>query len=327
MNRHILVLVTLSALVGQVSGALQFEFDYRYDSYGFFDDPARRDALEAAGRLVNRYVDELDAIIPEGDNGWISFFSPPDGSMQIFLSDLPVPQDTMQIFVAGAPLTGRLAEAIDTAPVGHGDSDWVALVADRGQEGAAARPATDFGPMGGTISFNYDLQEVPWHFGLSTSGLGANEFDFVTVAMHELTHLLGFGISPSFAAQVNVQGRFVGTESLAVGSTTNPTLQLDSSEAHWESGTKSPWNGQRRRRCWLPGSTPAAARFPPHWIERPCAMSVGKKPRQAMPTAIVFLTRRTWSPCSSLAGTKPAIWPPGLREIGTTMRCSIVRTW
>ena len=55
-----------SLLSGTVQAGLNFEFDYRYDSRGFFSDPLRREALEAAGRVVNRYVDDLDAIIPDG---------------------------------------------------------------------------------------------------------------------------------------------------------------------------------------------------------------------------------------------------------------------
>ena len=76
MNRNILIALTclLAAPITSHAGLI-FDFDYRYDSYGFFDDPDRREALETAGRLVNWYVDDLDSIIPEGDNGWSSFFT------------------------------------------------------------------------------------------------------------------------------------------------------------------------------------------------------------------------------------------------------------
>lgn len=261
-RRCALTLAALLWLTGPVCGQLQFLFDYRYDSFGFFNDPARRESLEAAGRLVSRYVDDLDAIIPEGTNGWTSYFTKPDGTDDIFLSDLPVPADTMQIFVGGYEMPGLLAQAVDMGPVGTGTPEWKATVAFRGQAGAALTPATDVGPMGGSISFNSDTSEVVWDFGLSTAGLEPKEFDFITVAAHEIIHLMGFGISRSFNAQVNLQGHFIGTDAVAVGSSTNPTLQLDNQEAHWKSGTKSPWDGQLQEALLAPGIYPGRRAFP-----------------------------------------------------------------
>ena len=100
------VLAVALLISGSALAAVNFEFDYRYDTRGFFDDPLRREALEAAGRVVNRYVDDLDAIIPEGSNGWASYFSPPNHTNAIILKDLPVQADTMQIFVAGVRSSG-----------------------------------------------------------------------------------------------------------------------------------------------------------------------------------------------------------------------------
>ena len=116
--------------------------------------------------------------------------------------------------------------------------------------------------MGGTISFNSDLTEVPWHFDISTADLKTNEFDFITVAMHELLHLLGIGISVSFADHVNLAGEFIGAEALAAGSTTNPKLKLDEYESHWQSGTKSPWNGNIQEALLAPGIFPGRRAFP-----------------------------------------------------------------
>ena len=193
-------------------GGLRFQFDYRYDRFGFFDDPARREALEAAGRVVARYVDDLSALIPVGDNGWDAFVTRPDGGGSLIVSDLPIPQGAMLVFVGGNAMPGILAQSIDLAPLGTGDPEWKTTVTYRGQSGAAERPATDVGPSGGTISFNNNLTEVPWHFGLSVAGLDAREFDFITVAAHELIHLLGFGLARSFDTHVNAQGQFVGPE-------------------------------------------------------------------------------------------------------------------
>jgi hypothetical protein len=274
MRLTVLILVPLCLIGGNLQAALEFDFDYRYDTLGFFDDPARREALEAAGRVVNRYVDNLAAIVPQGQNGWASFFDPPNGSGSIILKDLPVAADTMQIFVAGRRLPGRLAQSIDTAPVGNGASDWIDTVAYRGQAGAADDPATDFGPMGGVISFNNDPGEVPWHFDLSTRDLHVNQFDFITVAMHELLHLLGFGISVSFADHVNSAGQFIGAQSVSVGSPSNPKLELDEFDAHWKSGTKSVWNGSLQEALMAPGIFPGRRTFPSK-LDRAALLDIG----------------------------------------------------
>ncbi|MCA9152298.1 MAG: hypothetical protein KDA92_23510, partial [Planctomycetales bacterium] len=249
------LLLTLGFALPAEAG-LKFQFDYSYDSYGFFDAPERRESLELAGAFLNRYVDSLDALIPDETNKWLSFFTPPDADSNIFLTGGPIPQDTMLIHVAGRPLAGRLAQATDFGAVGQGDPDWVASVANRGQLGASETPALDFGPMGGSISFNNNLTEVPWHFGVSATGIKSNEFDFVTVAMHELSHLLGFGISRSFDTYVTPQHTFTGPDSKLVGSSSNATLKLDDADAHWLSGTKGVWNGKTQEALLAPGIFP-----------------------------------------------------------------------
>ncbi len=262
MSRCILTLAVLVTAAGSAVGALQFQFDYRYDQYGFFDDPARREALEAAGRVVNRYTDDLLAIIPEGDNGWDAYVTRPDGGGSLILSDLPIPEGTLLIFPGGQPLAGRLAEANKLGPLGRGDPEWKEIVEHRGQEGSAANPPTDIGVKGGTISFNSDSTEVDWYYGLSVAGIQPGQFDFVTVAAHEIIHVLGFGLSPSFNTHVDSTGHFIGSESMSEGSTTNPTLELDEFEAHWKRGTKSPWNAETQEALLAPAIYPGRRALP-----------------------------------------------------------------
>ena len=52
------------------AAAVILQFDYTYDTLGFFDDPARREVLELAGSLVNRFVDRLVPIEPAGESSW-----------------------------------------------------------------------------------------------------------------------------------------------------------------------------------------------------------------------------------------------------------------
>lgn len=256
------VILIAGLFCGNAEGSFYFEFDYSYDSEGYFDVPERRLALETAGRLLERYTDDLAAIEPTEANTWTAFFAKPDGSGQIFFPSIDVPENVVRVYAAGRPLPGRLAQAIEMGAVGAGDSDWIDLVDSRGQSGVLDAEPSDFATLGGSISFNSDFEEFDWHFGLETTELNANEFDFLTIAMHELLHLMGFGVAPSFAAQVNGNGQFIGEAAIAVGSPTNENLQLDSVEAHWESGTHGIWAGVSQEALLAPGIYPGRRTFP-----------------------------------------------------------------
>ncbi len=256
------ILLGLSGVtVPQTAAGVTFEFDYRFDSDGFFDVPQRRTAMETAGRLLTRYTDSLSAVIPEGDNHWLTFFSPPGGGAPQILQDIPVPQNVLLVFPAGRDLPSRLAQSIDLAAVGQGEPDWIETVETRGQSGVREEPASDFGPLGGQISFNQNLDEVDWFFGEEIDGIGPSQQDFVTVAMHELMHLMGVGVSESFADQV-VGGRFIGPRAVAVGSPTNPDLEVDEVAAHLRRGTESTWNGQQFEALSAPAIFPGRRTYP-----------------------------------------------------------------
>lgn len=254
---------SMLGMLTQANAGLKIELDYQYDSLGFFDSQTRRDALEFAANFVNIYVDEMAELAPEGDERWDAIISKPDGSGTVLVSNIPVPEDTVIIYVAGRPLSGRLAQAIDLGPLGSGTPEFAELVATRGQEGAGTDPATDFSPVGATISFNNDLLEVPWHFGISPSTIGPSQFDFITVAMHEIIHALGFtSTTKSFRDQTDFQGNFIGSEAAFVGSFTNPDLELDPSESHWRSNTRSRWNGRGQESLLAPGIAPGQRQYP-----------------------------------------------------------------
>ena len=256
------------------SAGLKFDFDYTYDANGLFDDPARRDAMEMAGHLVNWYVDNLAALIPEGDNGWYAFLTKPDGTGMDLIEEVPIAQDTMLVYVGGKPLNEQLAVAVALRPVAtlESDPDWTELVAHRGQPGSADDPASDFGAVGGSITF--DTGETNWHFDISTRDLRANQFDFITVAMHELLHLMGMGVSKSFRDQTNEFGEFLGVNAVAAGSSTNPDLALDEFDFHWQSGTKSLWNGRVQEALNAPGIYPGRRAYPTE-LDRAALIDVG----------------------------------------------------
>jgi len=87
--------------------------------------------------------------------------------------------------------------------------------------------------VGGTVAFD---TSADFHFSASTDGLGNQQADFLSVAMHEVAHLLGFGASAAWNTYV-AGGHFRGPASRAANG--NQNVKLSTNGTHWESGTIS----------------------------------------------------------------------------------------
>ena len=243
--------------------AVRIEFDYQYDD-GFFDDPERRELMDMAADQVNRWVDTLDAIEPTEQNSWFSFPPIPPAGADTFLEDMFIPEDALLVITGGNSILPTLTLSVTNAPeaavLPGGAPDWQDQLTSRGEPGALDSPPTDYAGWGGVIMWNSD--EVDWHFGKTTEGLDPEETDFLTVAMHELMHILGFGPAASFNALVEQSDLlFEGEAALAVGSPNNRNLGLHDG-GHWREGTVSTVNGQLQEALLGPVIMPGERRFP-----------------------------------------------------------------
>lgn len=113
------------------------------------------------------------------------------------LAGLVVPEDTIIVYVGARDLGGNTRGL--AGPGGWGASaisqSWFDLIAGRGNPGAEpANPnaQTDTAPWGGTITFDIDST---WNFSLTQNLTGT---EFVSVALHEMAHVLGIGTVPSW---------------------------------------------------------------------------------------------------------------------------------
>lgn len=211
MRRVTLLALTTGIFVAADASALVIDFNYDFDSTGFFASQERRDRLEDAAQLFSGFGDDLDAIQPGGADHWSAdFWNPGTGSLAS-VADLAVPADSLTVFV-GARDMSALGMAAPGGFSVSGTSEFTDAVRARGETGALAAPPTDFGPWGGSIAFDTDAD---WHFGSTTTGLDAHEYDFVSVAIHELAHVLGFGTAGSWNALTSGSG-FTGPAALAV---------------------------------------------------------------------------------------------------------------
>ncbi|CAN0364731.1 unnamed protein product, partial [Ectocarpus sp. 4 AP-2014] len=98
-------------------------------------------------------------------------------------------------------------------------SDFSDLLANRSQSSG------DFGAWGGALTFDRDAN---WNYTASEPSSG--ESDFLSVALHELGHALGFGTSPEFTA-LRAGSYFTGSASAAAYGSLPP---LDVTGGHWQ---------------------------------------------------------------------------------------------
>jgi hypothetical protein len=195
--------------------SFNIEFDYRFDTNGFFDSPARRANLEAAAAYWESIIKDEFADIPVGTSTPF-VVNPRTGNSDLFVTDRPI--DDLLVFVGAAPLEGStLAES---GPSGFFVNE-------------ARYVSSNFEPWIGTMAFD---STVNWFFDPtpeSDNDIPANSFDFLSTAIHELAHVLGFGTSAAFEDLVSGFS-FRGSNARAANS--GSSIPLAGDRAHIQDG-------------------------------------------------------------------------------------------
>ena len=254
MNRKYLCQSIMMAVLSS-SGpaqALNVQFDYRYDS-GFFADSERRAVLDYTASLFSVLGDHLFPITAEGNNHWDVYFNNPSNiSTWATVNDLSVASDTVTVFVGGSAMGSGVLGYGTTGIIGEvsGTDSFVDSVYTRGQVNTSGDSATDYGVWGGSISFNADAD---WYWGFSVEGLDNNHHDFLTTAVHEVAHVLGYGTADSWFNFIQ-DDLFYGEASMAVYGAPVPV-----DAAHWGEGVTGDLNGSGQETLMDP-STPAGVR-------------------------------------------------------------------
>ncbi len=214
---------------------IDVKFDYRYDSSGFFTgaNSSRQNLLNAAASVFEtRFQDSLTAITPSASNTFNASFFQPDTGTVTHLPGLSVAADQIVVFVGAYNLGGTLAIGGPGGFSVNGSPDFISNASSRGQAGAVAPIETDFGPWGGAISFN---SASSWYMDPNPkTDESFSGFDFYSVAIHELAHVLGFGSAASFENLAS-GGAFTGP---AVDALVGYNPLLTSDGGHWASGLR-----------------------------------------------------------------------------------------
>ena len=242
---HLAVLTSAVGALPAAHAGLLFQFDYSYDTSGFFTD-SRRAVLETAASYLEARIEDNLAAIPasSGQQTWKPVFNNPATGSQLQLTGISIPSQTLVIYagardIGGGTLAQATAATSVTAFGGASGDPWRATVFGRGQSGVDIYPtiepntSTDFGPWGGSISFSTAFN---WYFDtdVATVDVPGNRYDFFSVAVHEMGHLLGVGTAASWTRQVSGT-TFTGAASVAANGGIAPSVQ--SGGGHWATGT------------------------------------------------------------------------------------------
>lgn len=213
--------------------AITFKFDYSLDSNMFFNTSEKKQALEIAGKMVgDLFSDTLKEIKPSGANKWsVSIFHPATGKEQL-ISNVTIPANTIVIYAGGRDISGLGLGGTAGYKSLSGSSSFLDLVKTRGQASTAS--GKDVSPFAGHITF--DTVGTNWFFGQTNEGLKSNQADFISVAVHELMHVVGFTSgNRSFSRYVSGTS-FTGPSSKA---SYGGSVPLASGNSHWKEGALS----------------------------------------------------------------------------------------
>lgn len=241
MKRATLILTVCLISISPLAAAIDIVFDYSYDTNNFFN-PGTADGLAARARMTDvenyfegLFTDDLAGIIPAGSNHWTPRFTDPaTGSMRNGTYDMSVPTDTLIIYLGGRNMSS-LGIGGPGGFSANGFQPWFDLLESRGEN-----PTTDFGPWGGAISFDTALGSGnSWNFSADEPEF--TQYDFLSVALHEMGHVLGISVAASWNNLVNAgNNTFLGTEAMAEYGGAVP---LNSVNSHWDYGTMSVVDG------------------------------------------------------------------------------------
>ncbi len=212
---------------GVSASRLNVRFDYRYDSNGFFGEQQRLLLETAAELIVGRLGDQLAPFTSSGSNQFTAQFIQPETGGNTSVASFSVAANEIVVFVGARDLEDENLAA-GGAGGGSGREPFFTQATTRGQSGA---PTFDVGPWGGSISFD---SEVEWHFDISSEDLDRNKNDFLSVAVHEIMHVLGFARGTESFEGLILAGGFRGNAVRNLLGGSNAPLSEDLS--HFEEG-------------------------------------------------------------------------------------------
>jgi hypothetical protein len=168
-------------------------FDYRFDTVGFFT-PDRRAALEAAGALWSNLIRDDFEAVPKGTG--IRTKNPENRDEYLWVESIEADIDDLLVFVGTSEAIPGLGRGGPSGGIETTDSTLAAAL-------TARREGADFEPWAGSITFkassNFFFDATP----ATSNDIPPASYDFISLAAHELGHVLGFSNCAAFDAFIS----------------------------------------------------------------------------------------------------------------------------
>lgn len=215
----ITALLATGSLLTPTVQALEIRIDYTYDTGNFFNTQAKRDAIEAVAAFYGNMIHDTLLRIDPADFSqalWTPDITHPATGGTQTIPGLVVPENVIIVYVGARELGGStLGSAGPGGFSAGGFTSWFDRIEGRGSAAAASSPTssrTDFSLWGGSIAFDTPRT---WNFSQSGNATGT---EFISVALHEMGHVLGIGTADTWMNQLSA-GKFTGSKaSLSFGS-------------------------------------------------------------------------------------------------------------
>ena len=195
------------------------EFDYRFDTNNWFD-AQKRTVLEKAADIWEAIIlDDFDNIAV---GTTVHASDPNGGGLTSF--ELETEIDDIKVFAFAQNLRGSLAEAGATTYPGDRNTEEI------------------FRPWLGEIVFN---DRESWYVNADTSGtlnIPRTQADMLSVAVHEIGHILGISSGISAFRNLIENGEFVGEAARAINN--GEPIPLDHHGSHIEDDFEVPGLGE-----------------------------------------------------------------------------------
>ena len=161
--------------------------DFSHDTSGYFNDAGRRAPLAKAAELWSEIIQDDFAEIPTGSSFSIRHPSKPDENLTVTLDE---PIDDLLIYVGARNFSGNTLGIGGPSGYSLEGDVYSARISD---DFRGLGPPSDYEPWAGVLTFD---SEVTWNFGLDEPS--SDESDLLTVALHEIAHVLGVGTASTF---------------------------------------------------------------------------------------------------------------------------------
>ena len=229
-------IVFILCTVAPVEASIQLQFDYTYDSSGFFDavipeGALAKSTLEAVGDFYASILDD-DLLAIDPDYGLTGYtFQPDTLGSGLYIPNLDVPADAVIVYVGAynfdGNILGQAGPGIYSQPVFD-----AAMARGEGSRRDMIGPkATEFAPWGGAMGIDSDTN---WNLDYTADPAG-DEIDLYSVIVHEIGHVLGMGIADSWDNLIRGT-QFSGVAAVAEH---GGPVAVTEDGSHWAAGTTS----------------------------------------------------------------------------------------